>query len=127
MLRQGDGEAVYGRCPTGTHHHLASRGCGHSIEIEGPTVEKWDGQVARQHGFVDIEHTVEVFGNCADCAAAGSVSPSENRLTGGAAALLGPASERWRLPEGLPAHRHRTRLPLTQRAASSRAVWVRSS
>jgi Fur family ferric uptake transcriptional regulator len=77
VLRQGDGEAVYRRCPTDSHHHhLVCRSCGRSVEVEGPAVEKWAGQVAHEHGFVDIEHTVEVFGTCADCAAAGSVRPS---------------------------------------------------
>lgn len=70
VLRHGDGEAVYRRCPTVTHHHhLVCRGCGRSVEIEGPAVERWAGDVARRHGFVDVEHTVEVFGTCADCAA----------------------------------------------------------
>ena len=69
VLRHGDGEAVYRRCPTETHHHhLVCRSCGRSVEIEGPAVERWAGQVAGDHGFVDVEHTVEVFGTCADCA-----------------------------------------------------------
>jgi Fur family ferric uptake transcriptional regulator len=70
VLRHGDGEAVYRRCPTATHHHhLVCRSCGRSVEIEGPAVERWAGEVAERHGFVDVEHTVEVFGTCADCAA----------------------------------------------------------
>ena len=70
VLRSGDGEAVYRRCPTATHHHhLVCRACGRSVEIAGPAVERWAGDVAAQHGFVDVEHTVEVFGTCADCAA----------------------------------------------------------
>ena len=69
VLRHGDGEAVYRRCPTASHHHhLVCRACGRSVEIEGPAVERWAGQVAREHGFVEVEHTVEVFGLCADCA-----------------------------------------------------------
>ena len=71
VLRQADGEAVYRRCPTATHHHhLVCRSCGRSVEIEGPAVERWAGQVADSHGFVDVEHTVEIFGTCAGCAAA---------------------------------------------------------
>jgi Fur family ferric uptake transcriptional regulator len=31
-------------------------------------VETWADRVAREHGFVDVEHTVEVFGTCARCA-----------------------------------------------------------
>ena len=71
VLRQADGEAVYRRCPTATHHHhLVCRRCGRSVDIEGPAVERWAGQIADEHGFVDVEHTVEVFGTCVDCARA---------------------------------------------------------
>lgn len=76
VLRQGDGEAVYRRCPTDHHHHhLVCRSCGRSVEVEGPAVEKWAVQIAAEHGFHDVEHTVEVFGACADCAAAGAAPP----------------------------------------------------
>jgi len=33
-------------------------------------VERWAEGVAGEHGFVDIAHTLEIFGTCADCAAA---------------------------------------------------------
>ena len=69
VLRTGDGEAVYRRCPTDQHHHhLVCRGCGRSVEVEGPEVESWADAVARAHGFTDVTHTVEVFGTCAECA-----------------------------------------------------------
>jgi Fur family ferric uptake transcriptional regulator len=71
VLRHADGEAVYRACGTATHHHhLVCRQCGRSEEIEGPAVEEWAHSVADQHGFVDVEHTLEVFGTCADCSAA---------------------------------------------------------
>jgi Fur family ferric uptake transcriptional regulator len=71
VLRHEDGEAVYRRCSTPAHHHhLVCRHCGRSEEIEGPAVEEWTHQVAREHGFVDVQHTLEVFGTCADCARA---------------------------------------------------------
>lgn len=67
-LRSGDGEVVYRRCPTETHHHhLVCRSCGRSIEIEGPEVEAWASRVAAAHGFTDVTHTVEVFGTCSSC------------------------------------------------------------
>jgi Fur family ferric uptake transcriptional regulator len=70
VLRTGDGEAVYRRCPTETHHHhLVCRDCGRSVEVEGPEVEAWATAVARTHGFTDVTHTVEVFGRCSACAA----------------------------------------------------------
>jgi Fur family ferric uptake transcriptional regulator len=69
VLRTDDGEAVYRRCPTDAHHHhLLCRGCGRSIEVEGPEVEAWASAVAERHGFTDVTHTVEVFGTCGDCA-----------------------------------------------------------
>ena len=71
VLRTDGGEAVYRRCPTSEHHHhLVCRGCGRSVEVEGPEVEAWAAAVAAEHGFTDVSHTVEVFGTCAACAAA---------------------------------------------------------
>jgi Fur family ferric uptake transcriptional regulator len=68
VLRTGDGEAVYRRCPTQSHHHhLVCRSCGRSIEVEGPEVEAWASEIASAHGFTDVSHTVEVFGTCAAC------------------------------------------------------------
>jgi Fur family transcriptional regulator, ferric uptake regulator len=69
VLRTGDGESVYRRCSTGHHHHLVCRRCGRTVEVEGPTVERWADRVATENGFVDITHTLEVFGTCAGCAA----------------------------------------------------------
>ncbi|MDG3011863.1 transcriptional repressor [Rhodococcus sp. D2-41] len=67
VLRTDSGEAVYRRCSTGHHHHLVCRECGHTVEVEGPAVEKWAQSIADEHGFADISHTVEVFGTCRDC------------------------------------------------------------
>ena len=68
VLRQADGETVYRRCSTGHHHHLVCRRCGRTVEVEGPAVEAWAERVASRHHFRDVEHTVEVFGTCPDCA-----------------------------------------------------------
>ncbi|ANC29847.1 Fur family transcriptional regulator [Isoptericola dokdonensis] len=71
VLRADDGEALYRRCArTEHHHHLVCRSCGRAVEIDGPTVESWAASVAASHGFADIEHTVELWGTCADCRAA---------------------------------------------------------
>lgn len=71
VLRNGEGEAVYRRCSgDGHHHHLVCRTCGKAVEVEGPAVESWAEAVASDYGFVDVAHTVEIFGTCADCAAA---------------------------------------------------------
>jgi Fur family ferric uptake transcriptional regulator len=68
MLRTEDGEAVYRRCSTTHHHHLVCRTCGRTVEVEGPTVERWSSTVAREHGFTDVSHTLEIFGTCPSCA-----------------------------------------------------------
>ncbi|MFE6846291.1 Fur family transcriptional regulator [Streptomyces sp. NPDC057686] len=71
VLRTSDGESVYRRCSTGDHHHhLVCRKCGKAVEVEGPAVEKWAESIAAEHGYVNVAHTVEIFGTCADCAAA---------------------------------------------------------
>ncbi len=67
VLRLPDGESVYRRCSDGHHHHLVCRTCGKTVEIEGPAVERWAGQIAKDHGFRDIAHTLEIFGVCRDC------------------------------------------------------------
>ncbi|MFF5263351.1 Fur family transcriptional regulator [Actinomadura viridis] len=69
VLRTDDGEAVYRACRSEEHHHhLVCRACGRTVEVGGPAVEKWAEAIAAEHGFVNITHTVEVFGTCADCA-----------------------------------------------------------
>ncbi len=67
FLRNDDGEAVYRRCSTGHHHHLVCRSCGRTVEVEGPTVERWAARTADAHGFTEISHTLEVFGTCEAC------------------------------------------------------------
>jgi Fur family ferric uptake transcriptional regulator len=71
VLRTTEGEAVYRRCSSGHHHHLVCRACGRTVEVEGPAVERWAESVASEHGFVDVAHTLEIFGTCADCAKRG--------------------------------------------------------
>jgi Fur family ferric uptake transcriptional regulator len=67
VLRSNDGEALYRRCSSGHHHHLVCRSCGRTVEVEGPTVEKWADRIAVEHDFADVSHTLEIFGVCADC------------------------------------------------------------
>ena len=67
VLRTEDGEAIYRRCSTSHHHHLVCRVCGRTVEVEGPTVERWADTVAGEHGFIDVSHTLEIFGTCPDC------------------------------------------------------------
>lgn len=65
---QQDGESLYRACtPDHHHHHLICRSCGKTVEIEAAEVETWARTVAAQHGFVDPQHIVDVFGLCAEC------------------------------------------------------------
>ncbi|MGH3510115.1 MAG: Fur family transcriptional regulator [Nocardioidaceae bacterium] len=66
-LRTGDGEALYRRCSARHHHHLVCRACGRTVEVEGPTVERWADAVAAAHGFTGVSHTLEIFGTCPEC------------------------------------------------------------
>lgn len=68
VLRTPDGESAYRQCSTGHHHHLVCRTCGRTVEIAGPAVERWAENTAREHGFAEVEHTLEIFGTCTDCA-----------------------------------------------------------
>ena len=67
VLRTDDGEAVYRRCSPSHHHHLVCRRCGRTIEVQDRPVARWADRIGAEHGFVDIEHTVEVYGTCGAC------------------------------------------------------------
>jgi Fur family ferric uptake transcriptional regulator len=67
-LRTDSGESVYRRCSEHHHHHLVCRTCGSTVEVEGAAAEAWATEVAAQHGFSDVSHTIEIFGVCAECA-----------------------------------------------------------
>lgn len=67
VLRTEDGEAIYRRCSERHHHHLVCRECGRTVEVEGPTVERWTHAIAAEHGYDDVSHTLEIFGTCAGC------------------------------------------------------------
>jgi Fur family ferric uptake transcriptional regulator len=68
-VRNASGEVLYRQCAQPVHHHhLVCRDCGRTAEVEAPGVERWARSVAAEHGYVDIDHQVELFGVCADCA-----------------------------------------------------------
>ncbi len=67
-IRDERGETLYRRCrASGHHHHVTCRVCGRSVEVEGRAIERWAENVAAEAGYVDVDHTVEIFGRCADC------------------------------------------------------------
>lgn len=72
VIHTPEGETTYRYCGepgSGHHHHLVCRSCGRAVEVEGPAIERWASRVAELHGYVDVDHTVELFGTCAACAA----------------------------------------------------------
>lgn len=69
VLHRADGESAFRRCSAGHHHHLTCRSCGGTVEVEAAGVERWAADVARSHGFSQVEHTLEIVGLCPHCAA----------------------------------------------------------
>lgn len=65
--RTRNGEQMFRRCSRTHHHHLVCRRCGTTVEVRGPAVERWTGKVANEHGFTDVDHTLEIFGTCGEC------------------------------------------------------------
>lgn len=70
-LRTDDGETLFRKCGPRHHHHLVCRSCGRTVEIDGPSVERWASKAATDHGFSDVTHVVELFGLCQTCSATG--------------------------------------------------------
>ena len=64
------GETLYRRCGAtdAHHHHLRCRVCGTAVELDAPAVEAWAEAMGAKHGFVAIDHTVELTGVCSECA-----------------------------------------------------------
>lgn len=75
-LQSKDAELLYRACTTDHHHHLICRECGLTLEIEAQNLEKWADDVAKQHGFGESTHTIDIFGVCAAC----QLDKKESRL-----------------------------------------------
>ena len=69
-IRTPDGQSAYRRCSSGHHHHLICRYCGRAVEITPTSFETWANQVAAENGFTQIDHELELYGRCANCALA---------------------------------------------------------
>ncbi len=68
-VRSENGEALYRRCTTGTHHHhLVCRSCGKTVEFDAHDIEAWARRLAGGHGFIETAHVMEISGICEDCA-----------------------------------------------------------
>jgi len=66
-LLSNDGENLYRDCSMEHHHHLMCKSCGVTVEIAAKEAETWAAKVAREHGFTDVSHTIDIFGLCNKC------------------------------------------------------------
>jgi Fur family ferric uptake transcriptional regulator len=67
-LQSPSGEAMFRGCATsGHHHHLICRRCGTVVEVHSEVVEDWARTSAREHGFVDVGHVLDIYGVCSEC------------------------------------------------------------
>ena len=66
-VRADDGETLYRKCGPRHHHHLVCRNCGLTVELDGPSVERWAAKAGDDNGFTDVKHVVELFGLCSKC------------------------------------------------------------
>lgn len=49
------------------HDHLICRGCEKIVEFENNEIERLQDEVAASFGFVLDDHSLRLFGRCADC------------------------------------------------------------
>lgn len=67
VVKTASGESAYRQCSPTHHHHLVCRNCARTVEIEGPAVERWATAMGAEHGYSDVNHTIELFGICSRC------------------------------------------------------------
>jgi Fur family ferric uptake transcriptional regulator len=67
VLKREDGESIYRACGQIHHHHLICKRCGAAVEVENDAIEEWAVQVAKKHGFREIDHVAEIYGICNNC------------------------------------------------------------
>jgi Fur family ferric uptake transcriptional regulator len=68
MVAPAGAEATYRACHRfDHHHHVVCRTCGAAVEVAADDVEAWAAAVARQAGFSQVRHTVEITGVCPAC------------------------------------------------------------
>ena len=66
-IRTPEGLLIYRRCSPEHHHHLICRECGRTVEIALPNLERCLAAVAADHGFTDLDHSIDLYGRCSDC------------------------------------------------------------
>ncbi|NCA68512.1 MAG: ferric iron uptake transcriptional regulator [Sphingobacteriia bacterium] len=62
------GQSVF-ELNSGEHHdHLVCVGCGAVVEFCDPMIEKRQSSIAAEHGFRIEDHSLVIYGLCAECA-----------------------------------------------------------
>lgn len=49
------------------HHHAVCQQCGETIDIMSEQLERSISAIAKEHGFIPLQHTVELQGYCKNC------------------------------------------------------------
>ncbi|TIC83068.1 ferric iron uptake transcriptional regulator [Crenobacter intestini] len=61
------GKAVYELNQGGHHDHMVCVGCGTVTEFFDPEIERLQERIAKQHGFAIQDHSLYLYGECAQC------------------------------------------------------------
>ena len=65
----GDGQTRYENLPEDGHHdHLICIKCAKITEFQNQRIEQLQSEMARKHGFKVINHKLELYGYCSECA-----------------------------------------------------------
>jgi Fur family ferric uptake transcriptional regulator len=69
--RSEDGELLYRLRDTTTHHHnLLCRICGRAEQFTLEALELHADHIARRYRYADVDHRIDLYGICPDCALA---------------------------------------------------------
>jgi Fur family transcriptional regulator, ferric uptake regulator len=66
-MRMPTGEQLFRRCGSAHHHHLVCRACAAAVEVRSAAMERWAETTGSDNGFIDVSHTLEIFGLCSHC------------------------------------------------------------
>jgi Fur family ferric uptake transcriptional regulator len=60
------GHAVFELDRGGHHDHMVCVVCGKVEEFNDPTIEKRQREIAKQHGFEMVDHSLIIYGHCSN-------------------------------------------------------------
>ncbi|MBV6697762.1 Fur family transcriptional regulator [Kitasatospora aureofaciens] len=70
VVRDDNGERLFRHRGEEQHqHYLVCRHCGFALALDTDEIETWADRIARESGFADVRHTVELAGVCTECSA----------------------------------------------------------